>query len=70
MPTSDLELVMRLLREMSRARYRDARLEELRLETIAYCAAEVAARQRRKWGLDEGTGEQSESGTGTEHPLS
>ena len=55
-PRNDPELVQLLLREMLAARYRDARLEKLRLDTIRWCAAEIAREQRRKWGLGEITG--------------
>jgi hypothetical protein len=52
-PRSDPKIILVLLRNLVRVRYRDARLEALRLETIAYCAAEIVRRQRELWGLDE-----------------
>jgi hypothetical protein len=51
-PRSDPKLVIKLLRELLRVRYRDARHEALRRESIAWCARGSARQQREKWGLD------------------
>ena len=52
-PRPDWSLVLLLLREMCRVRYRRPELEALRRQTVEYCVREIVRQQREKWGLND-----------------
>lgn len=53
-PTSDRRVMMVLLYNLVRVRYRAPEAERLRRESVAYCAREIARQQRAAWGLPGG----------------